>query len=72
MSVKDLPNYQEVLDSVNTIIKDSLVDSDYTQLPDAPYTTEQKQEWASYRQALRDLSKNTEYPFVQIPTPPQE
>lgn len=28
---------------------------DWTQLPDAPLTAEEKAEWAAYRQALRDL-----------------
>lgn len=29
--------------------------SDWTQLPDSPLTSEKKAEWATYRQALRDL-----------------
>lgn len=32
-----------------------LSECDWTQLPDAPLSSEQKQEWAEYRQALRDL-----------------
>jgi len=32
-----------------------LLSCDYTQLPDSPLTDEKKQEWATYRQALRDL-----------------
>jgi hypothetical protein len=28
---------------------------DWTQLPDAPLTSEQRQAWSDYRQALRDL-----------------
>lgn len=32
-----------------------LRESDWTQLPDAPFTNEEKQKWAEYRQALRDL-----------------
>jgi hypothetical protein len=71
MSVKDLPNYQEVLNCVGSIIKKSLAESDYTQLPDAPFSTEQKQAWSAYRQALRDLSTDANYPFVVLPTPPQ-
>lgn len=71
MSIQDIPNYQQQLDIVNEKIKQLLVDSDYTQLPDAPFTVEQKAEWATYRQELRDLSSNPNYPFVQIPTPPQ-
>lgn len=44
---------------------------DYTQLPDAPLTTQEKTNWASYRQMLRDLPQNTTNPFdVTWPTPP--
>jgi hypothetical protein len=71
MSIQDIPNYQQQLDFVNAQVKQRLVDSDYTQLPDAPYTVEQKQAWATYREELRSLSKDPNYPFVQIPTPPQ-
>lgn len=35
---------------------------DWTQLPDAPLTEEQKQEWAEYRQALRDVPEQTGFP----------
>jgi hypothetical protein len=36
-----------------------LVESDWTQLPDSPLTTEKKTEWATYRQALRDVPANS-------------
>lgn len=39
-----------------------LKDSDWTQLPDAPLTAEQKSTWAAYRQALRDITTQTD-PF---------
>jgi hypothetical protein len=32
-----------------------LAQSDWTQLPDSPLTEKQKAEWATYRQALRDI-----------------
>lgn len=35
-----------------------LFESDWTQMPDSPLTTEQKEAWATYRQALRDLTGN--------------
>jgi len=35
-----------------------LVACDWTQLPDAPLTAEQKTAWTAYRQALRDLPNN--------------
>lgn len=44
---------------------------DWTQLPDVTIPT--KAEWATYRQALRDISKQEGFPFDVIwPTPPQE
>jgi hypothetical protein len=46
-----------------------LQESDWTQLPDVPITT--KELWAVYRQALRDVTLQTD-PFNIIwPTPPQ-
>ena len=32
-----------------------LTQSDWTQMPDSPLTDSKKQEWATYRQALRDF-----------------
>jgi len=39
-----------------------LITTDWTQLSDNPLTTEQRQAWATYRQALRDLPANTTDP----------
>jgi hypothetical protein len=39
-----------------------LVRSDWTQLEDTPLTATKKQEWASYRQALRDIPTQSD-PF---------
>ena len=39
---------------------------DWTQMPDAPLTDLQKEEWATYRQALRDLPANTDYPQTPV------
>lgn len=35
-----------------------LAQSDWTQMPDSPLTDTKKQEWATYRQQLRDLPEN--------------
>lgn len=40
-----------------------LNDSDWTQLPNSPLTEEQRQSWADYRQALRDVTEQSGYPF---------
>lgn len=43
--------------------------TDWTQLPDVPLET--KEAWATYRQALRDITEQQGYPFNVIwPTPP--
>ena len=43
---------------------------DWTQLPDAPLTNIETQEWASYRQALRDITTQSDPFNIQWPTPP--
>lgn len=47
---------------------------DWTQLPDAPISQELKEQWAVYRQALRDVPENlqgiTSINEVPWPTPP--
>lgn len=46
-----------------------LVESDWTQLSDVPLSN--KNEWASYRQQLRDITMQSGYPFdVVFPKPP--
>jgi len=51
-----------------------LVQCDWTQLPDSPLIESKKQEWAIYRQQLRDLPQNqpslTSLEEVVWPTPP--
>lgn len=49
-----------------------LVYSDWTQIPNGPLTEQQQQDWAVYRQELRDITSQSGYPFNVIwPTPPQ-
>lgn len=44
-----------------------LSDTDWTQITDSPLTSEKKTEWANYRQALRDLPTNNDWPNVEMP-----
>lgn len=45
--------------------------SDFTQVPDAPLTEEQRAAWATYRQALRDLPETVIDPATVVwPLPP--
>lgn len=59
---KDIPGWnwdRELL--LNDIRKQRnilLAQSDWTQLPDAPISEEEKQSWSQYRQTLRDLIDN--------------
>lgn len=45
-----------------------LVQSDWTQLPDVPLPT--KEAWATYRQALRDITQQPDPHNIIWPTPP--
>lgn len=47
--------------------------SDWTQMPDSPLTTEEKLQWARYRQALRDFPStiNIERSLEHLQWPPQ-
>ena len=47
--------------------------TDWTQLSDIELTTEEKQAWAVYRQALRDLdSTKSIFDGVKFPIPPRK
>jgi len=49
-----------------------LSECDWTQVPDAPLTVEQKQAWTAYRQALRDMTSIEGFPFdIQWPAKPE-
>jgi len=47
-----------------------LFTSDWSQLVDNQLTDQQKQDWAVYRQQLRDLPNNPNWPDVDFPDPP--
>jgi len=50
-----------------------LTESDWTQMPDSPLSSSKKTEWATYRQALRDLpstSSASTYEDIVWPTEP--
>tara|TARA_R110000787_G_scaffold86549_3_gene184586 strand:+ start:60 stop:323 length:264 start_codon:yes stop_codon:yes gene_type:complete len=55
--------------------KDLLQECDITQLADAPLTDAEKAEWATYRQALRDMpitnESATSYEDIIWPTKPE-
>ncbi len=50
-----------------------LKDSDFSQLPDVPFSEIEKQAWASYRQQLRDITEQEGFPEnVIFPKRPDE
>lgn len=48
-----------------------LKETDWTQLPDVPFSEERRQKWAEYRQALRDITQYTDPDHVIWPTKPE-
>jgi hypothetical protein len=68
----DQEKYNFASSSAKVTRKELLVQSDWTQIANNPLTLEQQQQWATYRQALRDITAQSGYPFNIIwPTPPQ-
>ena len=63
-----------ILDEIRIIRENRLKKSDWTQGVDSPLTDAKKAEWATYRQALRDLpsqySDNDNFDDVVFPTQP--
>tara|TARA_R100000278_G_scaffold118481_1_gene99114 strand:- start:715 stop:993 length:279 start_codon:yes stop_codon:yes gene_type:complete len=47
-----------------------LTASDWTQANDSPLTSAKKTKWKTYRQALRDLPANEDWPNVTFPEEP--
>ena len=43
-----------------------LSESDWTQTLDAPLTAEERERWALYRPALRDITKQTDFPHSVV------
>lgn len=67
-TVQPLPD--EVVWPVIRTRRDALLaPTDWTQLPDVPLAT--KELWAVYRQALRDITQQTDPHNIIWPTPPQ-
>jgi hypothetical protein len=52
--VVDSPDQAQAMRDVRNYRNELLLESDYTQLPDAPFTPAQVVQWREYRQALRD------------------
>lgn len=69
------PPDQDMLLAALRRTRDRLLrDSDFTQIPDAPLSAEERAAWADYRQALRDLPElYGDDPAAAVwPTPPNQ
>jgi|13_taG_2_1085334.scaffolds.fasta_scaffold06492_3 hypothetical protein len=56
----------EAAAEVNRSLRNDLLSkSDWTQINDSPLTTELKASWATYRQALRDISNLASWPNIE-------
>lgn len=63
-------NYSALASDAKTKRNRLLSETDWTQMPDVTLAT--KTAWATYRQALRDITEQSGYPTNIIwPTPPQ-
>ena len=63
-------NYNSLAIEATTRRNRLLYETDWTQMPDVTLAT--KTAWATYRQALRDITEQSGYPTNIIwPTPPQ-
>lgn len=56
--------------AIRALRNTKLADSDWTQLPDAPLSNVETQYWAAYRQALRDITTQSDPFNITWPTKP--
>lgn len=70
-AIQELP----IAEQVRRIRNSRLLQCDWTQAVDSPLSDSKKAEWATYRQALRDMPTNlsgeTTIENVTFPTPPE-
>lgn len=72
---RDYEAEREHANSIRSIRMSHLRSSDWTQLPDAPLSDEQRQAWRKYRQEWRDITARPGFPFFEegvdwVPKPP--
>lgn len=75
-AVPDTEGWAAHLEAKATLVRAEraarLTACDWTQLPDAPLTTEQRSAWAAYRQALRNVPEQAGFPqVVEWPAKPE-
>lgn len=67
--ILDYPAQEQIIKKQRDYL---LYQSDWTQIQNNPLTPEKQEEWAIYRQQLRDITEQAGYPFdVVWPTKPE-
>ncbi|WP_226550858.1 tail fiber assembly protein [Celeribacter naphthalenivorans] len=64
------PARDDLLIGIRATRTSLLVASDWTQMPDSPLSAAEKSVWATYRQALRDITESEDLSAVVWPTAP--
>ena len=49
-----------------------LARTDWTQTADCPLPADEVQAWAEYRQSLREYPEQEGFPYIPLPTPPDD
>ena len=66
MQIEDRPVFQpNIADYIRSKRANLLRSSDWTQMQDSPLSEEQKAAWATYRQALRDMTDTQQVNSVE-------
>lgn len=68
--VPPAPDYEAQWAVVRAERDAKLAASDWTQLPDVPLTTEERDQWVVYRQELRNVTSQPDPFNIVWPTPP--
>ena len=64
-SAEEIQADEEYHATKNRYDRDELLsDCDWTQMPDSPLSDSDKAAWATYRQALRDITSNANWPYI--------
>lgn len=63
-------NQKDILENLKITRNALLIESDWTQLDDSPFTGEKRIEWQNYRQALRDLTNSSDLNNIVWPVQP--
>lgn len=71
----DYPTHPKTADELEVIHREErnklLAESDWTQLPSSPLSSEKKAEWETYRQSLRNITEQAGFPYeVNWPNKP--